>query len=965
MLRIPLARTARVATARPIATLLVFGALALVAAALALRLTPSASTDTLVGHSSESARATESLRRQFGDDAVVVLVQGDLQRTVLTSDLARLIRLEGCLSGNVPRQGLALLPATCSQLARLHPAKVVYGPGTFINASAQRLRAGLDQERATTNTSAMAAAQSAQALAAARHYPKRRQQQLASSAYNYVYSQFTRRLIQTSLRYGLTSLPSVDSPSFVSQLVFDTGAGGPNIPKARFAYLFPNSRAGLILIRMRPNLSDGERRRAIALFKQAVREPAFSLQAGQRFIVSGVPVVVVSLADAVQHSIFILLAAALILMALTLTLVFRTNRRLRLLPLGIALAAAAMTYGCVSLFGLSLTMASIAALPVLIGLAVDYAIQLQARFDEARAGGERPRTAALGAASGAATLAGAAVATAAGFLVLLLSPIPMVHGFALLVILGIGLAFACALTAGLAALTQFSDRPARPLDLPPALPRLRARLITLRARVGGHRLGSDPRAASTLIAVTFALVVVAALSSVLAVRLGALLSALIAGGLLALMGPARARIAAWSLRLAQRTLWRTVSDPRRVLTAALAIAALGWIADTQTAVVSDVRQLVPQSLGALKDVSTLERATGVSGEVDVMVRSRDLTDPAVINWMADYQGHVLARHGYRTGSTCTQRVRPPQLCPALSLTDFFRTPPKQAADVSSLIAAVPPYFSQAVISPDRRIANLAFGIRLMPLDQQKRVIDDMRSSLHPPPGVTAAVAGLPVLAAEANGKLASEWRRMLTLLAGLAAVFLVLLAIRRRLSAALVPLIPIALATGWSALVLFVLGIPLNPMSAMLGALVIAISTEFSVLLSARYAQERENGAGTERALELAYASTGSAVLASGITAIVGFGALMASDISMLRDFGAVTAVDLTVSLVGVLIVLPAALVWSERRAPLELRDVRSALRRTLGRNLSSRRSAGPPALKAEDAQPRRRLRVQRRRSRV
>ena len=35
-------------------------------------------------------------------------------------------------------------------------------------------------------------------------------------------------------------------------------------------------------------------------------------------------------------------------------------------------------------------MASIAVLPILIGLAVDYAIQFQARFTEARASGSSP-----------------------------------------------------------------------------------------------------------------------------------------------------------------------------------------------------------------------------------------------------------------------------------------------------------------------------------------------------------------------------------------------------------------------------------------------------------------------------------------------------------------------------------------------------------------------------------------------
>jgi predicted RND superfamily exporter protein len=106
--------------------------------------------------------------------------------------------------------------------------------------------------------------------------------------------------------------------------------------------------------------------------------------------------------------------------------------------------------------------------------------------------------------------------------------------------------------------------------------------------------------------------------------------------------------------------------------------------------------------------------------------------------------------------------------------------------------------------------------------------------------------------------------------------------------------------------------VDLNPMSVTLGALVIAVSTEFSVLLSARYQQERERGAGPARAIELTYASTGAAVLASGATAIAGFAALIASDIRMLRDFGIVTVVDLTVSLLGVLLVLPAALIWAE-----------------------------------------------------
>ena len=122
------------------------------------------------------------------------------------------------------------------------------------------------------------------------------------------------------------------------------------------------------------------------------------------------------------------------------------------------------------------------------------------------------------------------------------------------------------------------------------------------------------------------------------------------------------------------------------------------------------------------------------------------------------------------------------------------------------------------------------------------------------------------------------------------------------------PLAPVVLAGGWSALVLWASRIPLNPMSAALGALTIAIATEFSVILSARFHEEREAGRGLAEALRAAYARTGAAVLASGLTATAGFAVLIASDISMLRDFGLVTVIDLAVALLGVMVALPAAL---------------------------------------------------------
>jgi predicted RND superfamily exporter protein len=393
----------------------------------------------------------------------------------------------------------------------------------------------------------------------------------------------------------------------------------------------------------------------------------------------------------------------------------------------------------------------------------------------------------------------------------------------------------------------------------------------------------------------------------------------------------------------RRALAGSVSHPERVIAVGLALAVIGWVADTQTQVQSDVTKLVPSSMPALRNLRTLERVTGVSGEIDVLVRSRNVATPTTIGWMLDYEDTLLSHFGYVESQGCARAT----LCPALSLPDLFgrntqsgQPSAPSASSINSLLAAVPSYFSQAVITPDRREATLAFGIRLMPLSKQQQVINYMNSQLHPPPGVSARLAGIPVLAAQADASLSSSARRLLTLVVGLVAVGLVLLAVFRRAERALVPLVPIALATGWSALILFLIGIPLNPMSATLGALVIAISTEFSVLLSERFRQERRTGYTPGEALARTYRFTGTAVLASGITAIAGFGVLVLSSITMLRDFGLVTLIDLSVSLAGVLLVLPAVLMLAEREDLAES-----------ARDLARRAVSGLP-------RPRRRARV-------
>ena len=123
--------------------------------------------------------------------------------------------------------------------------------------------------------------------------------------------------------------------------------------------------------------------------REAVQMPEFALEGDAGYTVTGAPVVAEDLTDALAGSTLRLLIVGLVLMAIVLALVFRS--RLRLVPLAVALAAVAITFGATALVGLPLTMASIAVLPVLLGLGVDYAIQYQARVQEEGDASSAPR----------------------------------------------------------------------------------------------------------------------------------------------------------------------------------------------------------------------------------------------------------------------------------------------------------------------------------------------------------------------------------------------------------------------------------------------------------------------------------------------------------------------------------------------------------------------------------------------
>src|SRR5581483_8871159 len=531
----------------------------------ATRLDTNAGTDTLVSKGSSEYRATQAFHQDFGDEPVVVLAREDLRKLVLTRDLEPLFELEECFAGGtqlaaaLPHRRKEPLPPVCGQIAKLHPSRSVFGPATFLYLSVAGIQQALQGQIGGATQEARLAARNAQRAAAKTGASPAQQQQAASAAAQQVLGQFQSGLVQLALKYGITSVPRLDDPNFVSRVVFDQSKPA-GTPKERFGYLFPNRNAAQIIVRLRPDMTDAERHDAIGLFKRAVADPRFKLSSGS-YLVTGAPVVIDSGSRELRKQTLMLLGVAAIVMALTL--LFILPRPLRLLP-------------------------------VLVGLAVDYAIQFQARFNEARAEGAPPgRAVALAATGGAPVIGAACIATIAGFAVFALSPSPLVRSFGLLLVIGVALAFAIALTGGLAALGLSAWR------------------------------GSSAESSQ--------------------------------------LGPHAGRAAAGLQSVGVRAIALALARPGRVLVAGALLAVCGWVASAGTGVETDIRDLAPPHLAALKDLNTLEKETGISGDVNVTIKAADPTSPAVISWAEDFQQRVLARHGFSSASPSCAKA---QICPA-------------------------------------------------------------------------------------------------------------------------------------------------------------------------------------------------------------------------------------------------------------------------------------------------------------
>lgn len=678
----------------------------------------------------------------------------------------------------------------------------VYGTGSLVYVLAEDVtKEALDicgREGSAAEQAAIAAAKKAGKSTAD-------QVKAGDAAFKAAVQQCAQQLVKQFPDIGL---PRPDNPLFYGQILLEPGG---KTPRPFWSWTLPDVNHMMVTVRLKPDASQEQVRNLLQTVKQASKDPDLK---GLSVNVSGTPALAESLAETTFYWLLILLPLTVVAMLLVTLFVLR-GVRLRWVAVPQAVLAAFWCAGLAGASSLRLTPATLAVLPVVLGLSTDYGLQAANRLAEAGGAAGRERVA-LAARSILPSTLLAAVATAAGVLAFAVSPIPLVRQFAFFMALGVAAAWLANLLVGIPLLALLAGRPGAEAPRP-------APSWAWVARLGGLRL-----------------------SAVLAL---------------------------------------------------VAVGLVGWAGLPFVQIETDLQHLMPAGDPAVAQAIQVQKETGLAGELDLVVSGPDVTRQDVIQWQQ--------QAGEQATSKAAGQLRLVNSVPYFL--DSF-SPTHDVPDqklTQAILQNLPAYFSEAVVTKDRKLSRIVFGQKQINSVQQDADLLRRIQQISPPPaGYTVFSAGLAVVAANALDALRGE-EVQLNLLA-IALVLLVLLVAYRSPRRALLAVLPATVAAGWATGVLWLSHVQANPVTVLLAGVVVAFATEFSVLWLARYSEEL--AAGTAGALECAAIASrrvGPAVIASAAALVLGFLLLAVSPVPIVREFGLWSGADLAFATLAVLVLLP------------------------------------------------------------
>ena len=355
----------------------------------------------------------------------------------------------------------------------------------------------------------------------------------------------------------------------------------------------------------------------------------------------------------------------------------------------------------------------------------------------------------------------------------------------------------------------------------------------------------------------------------------------------------------------ERVLKRTTKNVIRfaipILVVVAVLSVMGFMADGDAGVETDIESFMPQNMQALKDIHLIRDTVGSTDQVILYMSASEILTEENIQWIQQKTNYLEEKYsGIIVDAKSIDTL----------VSSLAAEPGNHQEDYIELVSSLPRQQVGMFVNEGNTESVILLNIRHLAIDDLREFILQLKDDLADAP-MKVQITGKSVLDVEMVNGLTSGRVKMTII--GLALVFAALAVIYKNLFKALIPILPVVMIIGMSGGIMYLLNIKYTPITATLGALVLGMGTEMTVMLLERYLEERKTGKDKLESMMITVTMIGKAIVASGLTTIGGFSVLMASEFIILRDFGFMTVINIALALFSTFIVLPAIILLMDR----------------------------------------------------
>jgi hydrophobe/amphiphile efflux-3 (HAE3) family protein len=606
----------------------------------------------------------------------------------------------------------------------------------------------------------------------------------------------------------------------------------------------PSKMMTISVVTLEPGLSDRRQKEILNSIRTLVK--LSNPPPGMTVTISGEAAFSQEMQTAMGSSMAVLILAAMLLMVLAVLALF-SHVRYPLLSVLVVAAGLILTFGFMGLSGTPISMVVIGAFPVLIGIGIDYAIQIHSRLDE-----EIRRSTLQEAVTTTITRTGPAVlvamlATSMGFIAMILGPIPMVGDFGITCTVGVMSCYLAALIIVPVFAVMMNYHPKNPKG----------------PSAGTGEPGPEGCETAPVHP----------------------------------EGPHASFIEKYDSTLGNLA-YTIAKHPVPVILVVFLVAAIGFQLDNEVPISADEKTFVPSDMPALVDMNKVTRTMGAASTIPLVVSGENVLDPVTLAWIQDFGEYEVTRNEKITGVTSI----------ATLLSRYNNgILPETRSGIQETLSRMPAETKKRYLNGQMETV-LEFSTVDMEMSQARSQIGVLQKDIQwvtPPVGDTARITGSMEMFSALMDDIGNS-KTLMTVL-GFAMILGFLLLVYRRVHAA-APLIPIVAIVGWNGAIMFLLGLDYTPLTAVLGSMTIGVASEYTVLIMERVDEELARGLDLLSAIRTSVQKIGTAITVSGMTTVFGFAALTLSEFNIISNFGITTVITVGFSLAGAILIMPAVI---------------------------------------------------------